>query len=299
MNQFDLNPLPHWIYGIMVWMVVAHLLAFTSLFFFTWPAFFVFVAIFYMTGCLGITLGFHRLLTHRSFKAPRWLERTLATFGTLALQGSVVEWVAHHRMHHAETDSENDPHNATRGFWFSHFGWMMIYTPKFDHPTKLRKFSRDIQADPYMLWLSKPWVLIGLQVCLGLILLALGGPAFALWGVFFRVVFLYHTTWFVNSAAHIWGYRNFETKDLSTNCWWVGLLAFGEGWHNNHHAEPEAVHVSRRWWEFDLTWQVIKLLKLAGWAHDLRLPKELARRRAPLDTNEFHRPTWNSADNLA
>jgi len=259
---------------IIAWMILVHLIAFSAPFVFSVGAFVTFLILYFVTACLGITFGFHRLLTHRSLKATPWFERFLATCGTLALQGSPMEWVAHHRMHHAGSDTPRDPHNAKNGFWYSHITWLFHQDPAFDDPNVIRKFSRDISADPYMVWLSKPLTMVGMQVILGLLLLVVGGWEYVVWGIFARIAFVYHVTWFVNSASHMWGYRNYETKDLTTNCWWVGILAFGEGWHNNHHAEQEAVHVSRKWWEFDATWQVIKLARGLGLVSNLKMPKD-------------------------
>jgi stearoyl-CoA desaturase (delta-9 desaturase) len=241
-------------------------------YFFSWGAVLTAFVLYIVTGMFGITLGYHRLLTHRSFKAPRWVERTLATCGVLALQRGPLEWVATHRMHHAFCDDELDPHNAHKGFWWSHIGWMMKINPNLRDTVKLRKFARDIAADPYLNWLGGDLTQIFLQVLLGLILLALGGWTYVIWGVFVRVVFVYHVTWFVNSATHKFGYRRYGTEDLSTNCWWVGVLAFGEGWHNNHHAYPDVAPAGHSWWEFDLTYLVIRLMKKLGWAYEIKLP---------------------------
>jgi stearoyl-CoA desaturase (delta-9 desaturase) len=268
---------PDWF--IIAWFIVIHVIALATPFFFiSKGAVLTSVVLYYATGMIGITLGYHRLLTHRSFKAPRWVERALATFGVLALQRSPLEWVGHHRMHHAGVDTDKDPHNARRGFWWSHLGWMCYTRPEFSDPVKLRRFARDIAADPYLNWLTGHWVQVGMQVALGLALLLLGGLDYMLWGIFVRLVVVYHVTWFVNSAAHIWGYRNYETEDISTNCWWVGILAFGEGWHNNHHAQQDVAPAWRRWWEFDLTWQVIKLMRAFGLASGVKMPPPLPKK---------------------
>lgn len=262
-------------YTIIVWMVAIHILLLLAPFTFSWGGIVVLLVLYFLTACLGITLGFHRLLTHRSLKAPRWLERFLATLGTLALQGGPFRWVAQHRMHHCGADSDEDPHDSRRGFWHSHIGWMLQRRFKFDDVLRLQKFARDICADPYLLWLSRPAVQIVMQVVLGLVLLVIGGWGYVIWGVFVRLVVVYHVTWLVNSASHMWGYRRYETKDGSMNNWYVALLTFGEGWHNNHHAEPSAVHVSRSWWELDLTWLVIKIFSFVGLVRELKLPEKL------------------------
>ncbi len=259
---------------IIGWFIVMHALALLGpLFFFSWGALATCVGLYFVTGMLGITLGYHRLMTHRSFKAPVWVERVLATFGVLALQRSPLEWVGHHRMHHAYTDTAKDPHDSTKGFWWSHIGWMCFVNPEITDVAKLRKFARDIAADPYLMWLTKHWVQVAMQAALGLTLWATLGVEYMLWGVWTRCALVYHATWFVNSATHKWGYRNYETPEQSTNTWWVGILAFGEGWHNNHHAQPDVAPAGRRWWEFDLTWQVIKLMKVFGLAWDIKMPQ--------------------------
>ncbi len=233
------------------------------------------VILYFVTGMLGITLGYHRLLTHRTFKAPRWVERTLATFGVLALQRGPFDWVGHHRMHHSFTDTGKDPHDSNEGFWWSHIGWMCRKNPEITDHAKLKRFARDIAQDPYLMALSGVWPQVGLQVALGLLLWAVFDLQTMIWGVFVRAAVVYHVTWFVNSATHKWGYRNYETKDSSSNNWWVGLLAFGEGWHNNHHTHPDIAPAGHKWWEFDLTWQVIKLMRLVGLAYDVKvLPAE-------------------------
>lgn len=257
-------------WGIVSFFTVYHVLAALALFYVTQTALITFLVMYFITGCLGITMGFHRYFTHRAFKANKFLERLLAISGTLSLQGSILMWVGHHRMHHAGSDTERDPHNANRGFWYSHIGWMMLSNPTFDDQAKLRKFSRDITSDPFLMWLCKPSVMIGFQVVLALLFYALGGMPAVLWGIFFRTIFLYHATWFVNSAAHIWGYKNFASNDRATNNWWVALLSWGEGWHNNHHVYGDSVRSGYKFWEFDITYLVIRVCKFLGWAWDLK-----------------------------
>jgi fatty-acid desaturase len=258
---------------IAIWFIVLHAIAIIGPFyFFSWGAVLTAVILYFVTGMFGITLGYHRLLTHRTFKAPKWVERVLATCGTLALQRSPLEWVAHHRMHHAYSDTDLDPHNAREGFWWSHMGWMTRYKPDLHDRAKLRKFARDIAADPYMMWLAGEAPQIILQVALGLTLLFLGGWSYVIWGVFVRTAVVYHVTWFVNSATHKWGYRNYQSEDLASNVWWVGLLAFGEGWHNNHHTYPEVAPAGHRWYEIDITWYVIKAMRALGLAWDVKVP---------------------------
>lgn len=258
-------------WNIILFLSVAHSLALVGLFHFSWKAFAAF-AILYVVSGLGITFGFHRLFTHRSFKVPKWIEYIAAFAGTLALQGSLLKWVAHHRMHHAFSDRDRDPHNASRGFWFSHLFWTCYNDASRDDLAIQRKFARDIAADPVLMFMSKDSFLIAAQITIAALLWYLFGWEVMLWGVWVRLVALYHATWFVNSAAHIWGYRNYDVDDRATNCWWVGLITFGEGWHNNHHAHSNVAPAGHRWWEIDTTWMLIRALGWIGLARDIKLP---------------------------
>lgn len=276
-KRFTLLPgRPDW--PIIVWMVIVHVLGLFSVFQFTNTGFALLLILHFVTCCLGITFGYHRLLSHRSFKARRWLERLSATFGVLALQGSPLEWVGHHRMHHAHVDTPKDPHNARRGFWYSHIGWLFRVVDEFDDPGKLRKYSRDIVADKYLLFVGRPIVMIGLQVLLGLALWSVFGFKAMLWGIFVRIIFGYHATWCVNSISHMWGYRNYRSDDLSVNNWWVAVVAWGEGWHNNHHMHESIAPAGHKWWEFDVTMWVIRICGKFGWVWGIRgLPADLGR----------------------
>lgn len=259
----------------VTFLLAAHGLAGLGLFSFSWQAFAVFAALYIVTG-MGITFGFHRLFTHRSFKVPKFLEILAALAGTLAMQGNIFRWVAHHRMHHAFSGQARDPHNASRGFWYSHMLWVLYVQKERDKIETLRPFARDIAADRLLMLMASDSFMVVLQVALAAALWAMGGWEIMLWGIFVRMVAVYHATWFVNSAAHKWGYRNYQDGDEATNCWWVSLLTFGEGWHNNHHAHSQAAPAGRKWWEFDATWQLIKLLRLLGLAHDIKLAPALA-----------------------
>ncbi|MBI3319960.1 MAG: fatty acid desaturase [Candidatus Omnitrophica bacterium] len=238
---------------------------------FTWPAFWVFFVLQWITGGLGITLGFHRLLTHQSYKAPKWLEYALALCGCLALQGGPIKWVATHRVHHAFSDRPQDPHSPKRGFWWAHILWLFVYDDVLDHGTKYWRYAPDLAKDKVHQFLNKTHALQ--MLVLGVVLFAWGGWPFVVWGIFVRTVFVYHCTWLVNSAAHIWGYQSYKTNEGSRNNWLVAFLAYGEGWHNNHHAYPSSAAHGLRWWEFDLTYVTIRLLALTGLADEIRLPR--------------------------
>ncbi len=233
---------------------------------FSWSAVALAVFLHWVTGGVGITLGFHRLLTHRSFQTPKWLEYFLAFCGTLACQGGVIDWVGLHRIHHLNSDYEGDPHDSNKGFWWSHMGWMLYQIPA---RAEISRFTKDINTDPVYLFFQNNMVAI--QVAFGLVLYLLGGWPFVVWGIFVRLIVVYHCTWLVNSATHKFGYQTYESTDNSRNCWWVALLVYGEGWHNNHHAFQYSARHGLKWWEIDITWMTIQVLQTFGLAQDVKL----------------------------
>lgn len=160
---------------------------------------------------------------------------------------------------------------ATKGFFYAHMGWLLAPYPTFKDKRKLEAFARDILADPVLQIMSKVWFMITLQISLSLLLFFLGGVSWFLWGICLRLVVCYHTTWFVNSAAHFFGYQNFTTSDRARNNWWVAILSWGEGWHNNHHAYPGSAKTGYRWWEIDVTYYVIAFLKTVRCAHHVNI----------------------------
>lgn len=256
------------------WPMVAFLLfihgvALSAPFFFSWSALGLMFFLHWFLGCLGITLCFHRLLAHRSFKVPKWLEYLLTFIGTLNLQGGPIFWVAHHRRHHAHPDTDDDPHSSRRGFWWSHMGWVLWDFEEFAGFDQYKKYAPDLARDPFYVLVDSHQYLIVTQILFGCLLYALGGWPFVVWGIFVRMVLVFHATWFVNSATHFWGYRTFETNDDARNLWWVAVLTWGEGWHNNHHAQPKAARSGLLWWEFDPTYYVIWCLHKLGLAHSL------------------------------
>jgi stearoyl-CoA desaturase (delta-9 desaturase) len=216
-------------------------------------------------------------LTHQSFTAPLWVQRFLTLCGTLAVQGGPIAWVAGHRVHHAHSDRELDPHNSKRGFWWAHLGWIFYRDPRLGHFQGYKNYAKDLALDPFYLFLDR-WFVV-LQVILGILLLVLGGWSFVVWGIFVRLVFGWHCTWLVNSAAHMFGYQSYDSRDDSRNCWWVALLSFGEGWHNNHHAFPRSARHGLRWWEFDTSFLVLRAMEKAGLARDLRVTEHLRNSR--------------------
>ncbi len=267
-----------------VWIVGVHLLAAVfAVPYFSWKAVAVCVVCHYLACMVGITFGFHRLLTHKGFVVPEWLERAAALCGTLACQGGPISWVGGHRVHHSYSDTPQDPHNAREGFWQAHMVWLFRRRRDLDDLSECMHYAPDLAGNPWMLTLEKSMILI--QVGFALVLFLLGGwlgsragfdvsegTSFVVWGIFVRLCMGYHVTWLVNSAAHGWGGRPNTTGDLSTNNWIVGLLAFGEGWHNNHHAQPRAARHGWLWWQFDQTWLWIRFLSLLGLVKSIRLP---------------------------
>ncbi|EKF03069.1 MULTISPECIES: acyl-CoA desaturase [unclassified Tolypothrix] len=248
-----------------------HALAFLAPWFFSWSAVGVALFLHWLFGSIGVCLGYHRLLSHRSFKVPRFLEYAIAILGALSLQGGPIFWAAGHRLHHAHTeDEEKDPYSARKGFWWSHMMWIFYPRAEFFNYDYYQRFAPDLVRDSFYRWLNRNFLLLQLPVAL--LLYALGGWSFVVYGVFVRAVVLWHTTWLINSVTHMWGYRTFEINDNSRNLWWAAILTYGEGWHNNHHAYPHVVKCGWRWWEIDITWWAIWCLKTVGLAKDLNMP---------------------------
>ncbi len=269
-NRPSIEPPPHpWDYRTIAVLLTVHLGALAAPFFFSWSALVVALVLYVLTA-MSITLGYHRLLTHQSYLAQPWLARTIVFFASQSAQAGPAVWVAIHRQHHANSDSEDDPHDASRGFWWSHLGWMTVLTPRRLDPDFTRRLARDVLSDPFYAFLDR-WFL-ALCALTMLVLYSIGGWPWVFWGVFVRVAAVFHATWLVNSAAHRYGYRSYQTGDLSTNCWWVALLTFGEGWHNNHHAFPRSARHGMRWWELDLSWLVLRLFEKLGWVSKVRRP---------------------------
>ncbi|MGZ5311646.1 MAG: acyl-CoA desaturase [Solirubrobacterales bacterium] len=241
------------------------------------------IAAMYLLTALGITVGFHRLLTHRAFQTPKWLEYLFAALGSMAVQGPVIGWVADHRKHHAHTDEEGDPHSphvghgdgvvgVLRGLWHAHVGWLLVEQGR----AEWKRYAPDLYEDPRMRFLSRHFVAL---VVLGLVLPAalgfaltgtlLGAATGLLWGGLVRVFFVHHITWSVNSICHFAGSRRFDTDDHSTNVFWLALPSLGEAWHHNHHAFPRSARHGLRRWELDPSALVIAALEKVGLARNV------------------------------
>lgn len=256
---------------VIVWIVGMHLGALAAPSTFTWPAFFLFVFLSWLTGGIGICLCYHRLLTHQSFRVPKPLEYLLTFFGVLASEGGPINWVARHRTHHAFPDTDKDPHSPRHGFWWSHMFWLFKHKPILDDYELYRPYAQDLDRDPVHRFLNQTHGLY--QILLGIGLYLWGGLPFLVWGLFLRTVFVYHITWLVNSATHKWGYVGYAVNDDSRNLWWVALLSFGEGWHNNHHAFQRSARHGVKFWEFDQTYLTIKLMSFFKLAREIHVPK--------------------------
>jgi fatty-acid desaturase len=250
------------------------------------------VAGLYVFGTLGINLCFHRLLTHRGFNCPRWLEHSLALLGICCLQDTPARWVAVHRLHHQHSDNEPDPHSPLVTFLWSHVGWLLVENRQVNSVLTYDRYARDVLKDPFYFAFERNLLWVWVNVTQWFVFFAAGlavglyggtlmdgiqfGLSLLVWGVFVRTVAVWHITWSVNSATHLWGYRNYETGENSRNNWLVALISNGEGWHNNHHADQRSAAHGHRWWEFDVTYLTIWLLEKVGLATDVVRPDQNA-----------------------
>ena len=250
----------------------------------------------FVFGSGGINLCYHRLLSHRSFSCPLWLEHTLAMFAVCCVQDTPARWVATHRMHHHRADDQADPHSPLVNLFWSYIGWLFLENTDLCRGVAYDRYARDIVRDKFYRWIERAvvWITLGQSLvyfAFGfLVELLLGGTlseaaqfgaSIWLWGVVIRTILVWHITWCGNSFPHLFGYRNYETDDNSRNNMLVAIITNGEGWHNNHHADPSSASNQHRWWEFDLTYLFLRLLVLLGFAWDVQLPKTLAAQRAP------------------
>jgi stearoyl-CoA desaturase (Delta-9 desaturase) len=228
----------------------------------------------YVVSVMGVTLGFHRLLTHRSFATYKPVQYSLAIIGSMAVQGPVMNWVADHRKHHAHTDKEGDPHTphghgtgfkgAVTGLWYAHMGWLFEHSGTTDH----ERYARDLYEDRGMRFIHKTfplWVTLGIAIpaAAGLALTGTWRGAFeaALWGGAVRIFLAHHMTWSINSVCHFFGTRRFDVEDHSTNVFWLAPFSMGESWHHNHHTFPRSAFHGLKAWEFDPTGYVIRAMK--------------------------------------
>lgn len=248
-------------------VIIFHILAVVALFTFSWANLVAASILWWIAGGLGIGVGYHRLLTHRGFKVPKWVEYSLSVFGTLAVQYGPLSWVTTHRIHHAFTDTDKDPHSPRNGTYWSHIGWIFRGTAQNQSWATMQRYCPDFANDRFHQVLNKYyWVP---TVIVAAILFAIGGLSMVLWGVFLKTVVGWHSTWMVNSATHLWGTRRFDSRDDSRNNPLVAALTFGEGWHNNHHTYPRSAKHGMAWYEVDINWMTIRVLKMFGLAKDV------------------------------
>ena len=304
------------VYGFLAVHLIAMFAAIP--WFFSWTGVVLLLAGFFVFGVLGINLCFHRLLTHRGLVCPLWLERSFALLGTCCAQYSPPHWVAVHRKHHHHADDEHDPHSPLVSFFWAHMGWLLVRMENMNRRALIERYAQDIMRDPFYAWLERRhnWVKVVLLSWIAYFIAGFAYVAFSggalleatqfglslfVWGAVLRTVVVWHVTWSINSVTHIWGYRNYETPDASRNNALAAMLSSGEGWHNNHHADPRSARHGHKWWEIDTTWMTIRLLMLLGLAEKVAVPSPAlaskfsgaGRRPAPglLDSLEGGGPT--------
>jgi len=280
-----------WRKDSIICFLVCHLIAGLAIFprFFSWTGVVLFVTGCFVFGVIGINVGFHRLLTHRGFSCPRWLERTLVILGVCALQDAPGYWVATHRKHHQFADEEQDPHSPIVNFFWAHMGWLCVKSDEMKRVPLTDRYAKDIMRDPLYAWIDRNnhWLLITFLSWLAFFFAGFGtaalsgeslqgatqfGLSLVIWGAALRTVVYWHLTWSINSVTHVWGYRNYDTPDISRNNVILGLLVSGEGWHNNHHADPRSARHGHKWWELDLSWLFIRFLMALGLAKNVVVP---------------------------
>jgi fatty-acid desaturase len=265
---------------------------------FSWTGVVLWIAGMYFYGGLGINIAYHRMLTHRSFKAPLWLEHFFVFVALCCLEDAPGSWVATHRAHHHETDEQPDPHSPLVSFFWSHMGWLMVENRDVRCYSAYERYARDVLRDPFYMKLQRSmlplWIYFAHALAyyfVGFVAgyLAFGGVlagvqfglSWLAWGAIFRTVCVWHISWTVNSLSHMFGYRNYETADHSRNNWLVALLTSGEGWHNNHHLDPASASNHHRWWELDLMWMIIRSLEMCGLVTDVVRPRHVRQRARP------------------
>jgi stearoyl-CoA desaturase (delta-9 desaturase) len=257
--------------------------------YFSWSGLILAIVLAQVTGVLGINLCYHRLLTHRGLQCPRWLEHALVVLAILCLQDTPARWVAVHRRHHQHSDEQPDPHSPLANVLWAHMGWLFVRHPELWRLGIYERYAKDILRDPFYAALERGQAQIKINLAQLPVLFALGfgfdwwlegttatsvqsGISLVLFGAFARTVIVWHQTWAVNSIAHVWGYRNYDTAENSRNNLLVGLLANGEGWHNNHHADPRSARHGHRWWEIDTTFLMVRIMMMLGLARNVVLP---------------------------
>ncbi len=267
----------------LVFIPGLHVASLFAIPYFSWDALAVCLFGLFIVTPFGVNLGFHRLISHRSLKTPQWLEYVLVTIGAVMAGGPPIFWAAAHRAHHKYSDTPKDPHDSGRGFWYAHMTHLFHGKSQAELDMWL-KLVPDLRDDRYYKFLNAAW--IPLSALMLVPLYYWGGVAYVMWGGVVRVTLMLHFTWTVNSIAHMWGYRNYESADRARNSWLVAILAAGEGWHNNHHAHPYSATNRHRWWEFDFTYGIIWCLEKVGLATRVRRPRALVKPGVAFDASD-------------
>lgn len=285
-----------------------HLLALLALdpYFFSWTGVVLIFIGNYIFCSIGIGAGYHRCLTHKSFRCSKRFEHLLAILALCSLQDSPLRWVAVHRAHHLDADHQPDPHSPLVSLFWGHMGWVLTENTRFERIANYEKYVRDLLQDRFYKKLERNGLWAWIYVIHAALFYAVGfavgylwtgqvdggvqyGLSILVWGVFVRTVYTWHITWGVNSIAHCWGYRNYNTNENSRNNWIIALATNGEGWHNNHHGQPRSVaHGFHRWWELDVTYLTILLWERMGLVWDIVQRRECSRNSIirPVETQE-------------
>ncbi len=290
-----------WTYAVTIALIHALALAAVVPWLFSWTGLIVMIVGVHVFG-QAINLCYHRLLSHRSARVPRWLERFFVIMALCCMQDTPGRWVATHRFHHNHSDEQPDPHSPLVNFLWSHIGWLIIHNRRTQCMETYRKFAPDIFKDPFYMRLEKGFLALWVYAAHALLFFAVGfgigaavggaaeglrfGLSLLVWGVFVRTVAVWHITWSVNSLTHLFGYQNYETGDHSRNNWLVAILTVGEGWHNNHHHDPASGSNQRRWWELDITYYELRLLEMVGLATNVIRPRDQRHRHRRPDAPE-------------
>ena len=236
------------------------------------------IVMYFVAGMVGVTMSYHRLLTHRSFQTYKPVEYFLTFCACQALQSGPIEWVAMHRIHHKESDEEPDPHSPLVNFLWAHAGWLFVSLPDAHTYQEYSRFAKDLHRDKWQrffdMFFFPIYVLTAVAIYFAGEVYGGLGMSWLVWGVFVRTVVLWHCTWAVNSVTHTFGYRNYNTDEESTNNWLVAIFSFGEGWHNNHHADQRSAAHGQRWFEVDITYRLIKIMELFGLVWGVREPSQ-------------------------
>ena len=279
-----------WRYAMPIMVIHALSLLVFFPWFFSWTGVVLLVVGTYFFGSVGINMCYHRLLTHRSFRVPSWLERCFLLVAVCCMEDAPATWVATHRLHHIDADGEPDPHSPLVSFFWSHIGWLLVENRNVRSASAYDRYARDVLKDPFCMLLQRSLLLVWIYVAHGLLYFLFGlaagywmtgnmmssvqfGSSVLVWGVLARTVVVWHISWSVNSLSHLFGYRNYETNENSRNNWVVALVSSGEGWHNNHHIDPASASNWHRWWEFDPIWIVIRSLEAVGLATEVIRPR--------------------------